>query len=65
MLRNVAYASFRYQLIEDNADAKGVIPPAEWTLQEVELWLAQHAAGINKGLVPSSSIDLFEQGFDR
>ncbi|TCD62141.1 hypothetical protein EIP91_007293 [Steccherinum ochraceum] len=53
-----------YEKIEESADSQGLTPPEAWTPQKIEVWLAEHAATINKGQLPSSSVDLFEQGFD-
>ncbi|KAH8088917.1 hypothetical protein BXZ70DRAFT_954747 [Cristinia sonorae] len=53
-----------YAKIDESVGVSGVVPPNAWTPHDVEVWLADQAASINKGHAPSTTIDLSEQGFD-
>lgn len=55
----------RYETVLASIDANGVEPPSAWSVEAVEEWLVEHATVINKGLEPSATADIFEQGFDR
>lgn len=45
--------------------AEAVEPPKAWTKDDTESWLLSHAIELCSGKEISSSVDLFEQGFDR
>lgn len=51
--------------MQASTDSSGIAPPSEWTAEVLEDWLSEHATAINEGREPSSSVDLFQQGFDR
>ena len=55
----------RYQTVADSADTKGIAPPQNWTVPDVEAWLLAHTASLksNEQISPIKSV--FEQGFDR
>ncbi|KAH8078746.1 hypothetical protein BXZ70DRAFT_658621 [Cristinia sonorae] len=53
------------RLEESVGGAQGVAkPPTTWSPADVEVWLAKLSASINEDQAVSSTIDLFEQGFD-
>lgn len=55
----------RYKTIEESTNAHEVAPPQSWEAQDVQQWLAQHAASIHAEKTADPDRDLFEQGFDR
>ena len=55
----------RYETVQESKEDNGILPPPEWSFEQTEAWLLQHAASINNGVSPMPTTDLFEQGFDR
>ncbi|KAH8107711.1 acetyl-CoA synthetase-like protein [Cristinia sonorae] len=53
-----------YSVVNTAADHDEISPPAAWTSDCVERWLSQHITIINDGQQPSTTVDLFQQGFD-
>ncbi|KAF7985842.1 hypothetical protein HWV62_526 [Athelia sp. TMB] len=53
-----------YETTEFSAQGADVVPPTAWTAEDVEIWLAAQAAGINFESSLDADIDLFSQGFD-
>ncbi|KAF5371510.1 hypothetical protein D9615_009619 [Tricholomella constricta] len=54
-----------YQTVESSIKAgENVRPPLSWSLTDVEDWIVEQAADLASTDTISSSIDLFEQGFD-
>ncbi|TCD65346.1 putative NRPS-like protein biosynthetic cluster [Steccherinum ochraceum] len=53
-----------YDVVQASTDASGIDPPTSWSAEALEAWLSAHATAINEGQEPSSSVDLFQQGFD-
>ncbi|THH28219.1 hypothetical protein EUX98_g5965 [Antrodiella citrinella] len=53
-----------YNTVEESSDAHGVSAPHSWSPEAVLDWLTDHATSVNEGKTPSTTQDLFEQGFD-
>ncbi|KAJ3555456.1 hypothetical protein NM688_g2570 [Phlebia brevispora] len=52
-----------YRSVTETA-AKTIEPPTSWMASDIEEWLMKLAAGINKDIPISATVDVFEQGFD-
>lgn len=55
----------RYETVHAHNDSHDIPPPGDWSLEETTTWLTKQATVVNSGFSPSSSVDLFQQGFDR
>ena len=54
-----------YAKVEDIVNVDNVVPPASWSLEDVEAWLLFQVAEIQSNKKPLSATgDLFEQGLD-
>ncbi|KAG6827401.1 putative NRPS-like protein biosynthetic cluster [Tricholoma furcatifolium] len=53
-----------YNAVDSNIKAQKIVPPASWTLDDIQTWILDQAAHLLSKNELSSSVDLFEQGFD-
>lgn len=54
-----------YVTVENSTNAKDTRPPHSWAIPDIETWLVDVATAVNDAGTIDTTIDLFQQGYDR